>query len=679
MSNPADLHPSDDLEQVVDDLLSLTEVLGVARGPKDVRRCGQEGPTRFPASHGRSLTGGLNVVLLPLKSSGPVGGPRSSFEYEYADSESTPFLPARAGLALDPSSFTSDATGSSADPKSPLSEPDPSAWDVWGSPVLIASRDTLAKMRDEGVTFGHAASWFDEGETDPEVWQGGPSMSVSLWLVPHVGFVLAYEDIRRGVDLGARCMSMDRLMRLPVGVSDTGNVRASERQSGWDRLFSLSGTSAWKSQSLPHDPEDLHLDYLLDVIARELAVCNGHGLAGGENRKQAPCSGHLLTLHCLFPALEGLPLATEKTLRSLVIERPKTVDQHRLVEGLTITLAASGNAEDLGLDMLVAGVESEEVDTEFWQNWRYAWPYERRAVVTKPSRESAHMAVRTDGRSVAIDLDALSIHHDYMGWGGDRIVVELISLAARLGERSSQKRELVQVTQSLTTKSTGAAGAAEKVTDLYMRNEAYGLLVHNLRNEPNFASWTNDHSLRRILAPISLLGEEARAEDERFSRSLNSLESMLRSRAREEAQEAQNRTRRVFEVGLGLISVVGIIALLPAIASIPNGERLVDSVWAAASWTAWSVVLLGLVAWLYHRYALARPPEKRQWAWTATVFTLGTATAYIVSVLAGFQGTNWPTRIFVQVGTPLAVGAIAAVAFHTLASASRAAQQPHPR
>jgi hypothetical protein len=402
-------------------------------------------------------------------------------------------------------------------------------------------------------------------------------------------------------------------------------------------------------------------------------------VAEGENWQRSACTGRRLTTGCLFPDLEGLPLASDQTLRSLVIERPKTVDQHRLVEGITIALAASNDPDDLGLDLLLAGAESDKVDTEFWQNWRYRWPFESRAVVTEPGKEAAQIAVRSDGRSVAVDLDALSIHHDYMGWGGEKVVVELISLAARLGERSSQKRELVQVTQSLTAQTTGTAGAAAKVTDLFLRNEAYALLVDNLRNEPNFASWTNDHSVRRILAPLSLLGHEARAEDKRFSRSLNSLESMLRSRAHEEAQEAQAKLRRVFEIGLGLISVVGIIALLPAIASIPDGERLVNSVWAAASWTAWSVVLLGLVAGLYHYFAVVKPPKKWRWAWTATVFVLGTVTAYAVSLLAGFQGTDLPTRVFVQVGTPLAVGAIAAATFHLLTSASLATSRPVPK
>lgn len=656
MSDPADVSYGE-----LDDFLAhlpSVELPGDGVRTEDVRRGGQEGRTRVPPSLSSLLTGGLNVVLLPLKTDGPVGGPRSPLRYEHTDAESTPFLPARAGFALDLSSSAPDDTDSSAASQPLLSDFDPAAWDVWGSPVLIACRDTLDRRQDdEDVTFGRAASWFNQGETDPGVWQGGPSMSVSLWLVPHVGFVLAYEDVRRGVDLAARCISMDRVMRVPARGSNTNHHRASANESVWDSLFSVRETAVWRTHSLPSDPEDLNLDYLLNVIAGELAGCDGHAL----------------TLARLFPHLRGLPLAVEEPLRSLVIERPKTVDQYRLVEGLTVALAASEDPEVLGLDMLVAGVDSDELDTTFWHNWRYAWPYEPRAVVTEPARESAYAAVRSDGRGVAIDLDALSIRHDYMGVGGDRIVVELISLAARMGERSLQKGELVQVTQSLTAKTTTTADAAEKVTDLYMRNETYGLLVHNLRNEPNFASWTGSHSLRRILAPTSLLGDEAQAEDERFSRSLDSLENMLRSRAREEAQEAQDRTRRVFEVGLGLISVVSIIALLPAIASIPNDERLVDSVWAAASWTAWSVVLLGLVAWVYHRFALVKPPRKRQWAWTTAVFVLGTLASYAVSVLAGFQGTNWPTRIFVQVGTPLAVGAIAAVAFHTLASASRAA------
>ena len=138
-------------------------------------------------------------------------------------------------------------------------------------------------------------------------------------------------------------------------------------------------------------------------------------------------------------------------------------------------------------------IEGDEVDfdeSDEWQTEGYRWDFEPFQPATEPARSGALCAMRSDGRVVVVDLDALSIYHDYLGPGGDGIVRELIPLAAVAGQLAADQADVVDQLSRLATEGvldeyalTDGLGLARRVR---ARLELRSLQQPQLLHEKNF-------------------------------------------------------------------------------------------------------------------------------------------------------------------------------------------------
>ncbi len=512
------------------------------------------------------LNGSLIAVLLPLRT-GQVPA-LESVPTPRPGGEDGPFLASRAKLqALNPGRAWAGRT-------------DPPRYDSWGAPVLLAH--TQQATSQESVVFGRSATTLAELQSTDQPVVLPESSAVSLWLVPGIGLVLGLE----------RLMAQAERTLIEFGGMRAGGAVA-EVTDHVGRLLRYP---------TPRVGDD-GFAYSAADSAKGVAELLKFMQVSGDAR-----------LSDLFPGqVEDLP---QSLMQAPVIELlvPSRIVRagHRLVEGLIVGLGASEHGSALKVDTLLLrqleGDGSDFATTDERQSEGYQWAFEPLQPATEPARDDALCAVRSDGRVAVVDLDALSVYHDYLGVGGEGIVRELISLAAVTGQLAADQADVVAQLELLAAEGAPAKGGALGnslgiARRVRARLELRSLQQPQLLNEKDFRAWTIDESLRREMAPrvmqdqLSMDGSVISDRMQALARSVDSLERALERRAEEEAvatqrkhdDERQRLGAAISFVG-GIASAAGLVAVFTSLASVPGpAARAVPSLATAGLLTLFSL------------------------------------------------------------------------------------------
>lgn len=564
----------------------------------------------------RDLNGSLLSVLLPLRteSTRALGAlPEWTSNYDY---DENPFLAARA-TRIAPRHA-----------RSWTAPQEPPQYHSWSQPVLLAhsSRPLDDSAR---VVFGRSASTLAERHATDQPISMPPSVAASLWLVPGMGLVIGWEKLVADAEVADLTDQVGSMLCRSVDP--------------------LAEPTPWAPPSSAAD---------LPSLFGEQSEVSLADLFGRDEVDD-------------LAEVDGLSRMVDVTapINDLLIPRRSVIAGRQLVEGIVVGLGAAEESRHLGVDRLlmrtISGSDVDFDEADEWQSRGFRWTYEsfgaERGFVKKPARPAALCALRSDARVAVVDIDALSIRHDYLGPGGSEIVRELIQLVAVLGQVARDHDDVSNALGGLALlegdeagDSEALKGALELARRVRVHLELRRLQQPQLLHEPNFQAWTVGAALRRVMAELSLVDEvdvrKADAGDPMaaLQTTVESLEAVLARRqaekeadlrraeddARREAAERQaarhrdeakvrldeaekqeardraseasrladeartKRTTTVVEIALGIVSAAGVIGLFAALASMPNKDRAVPSLASAGLWTILSLTVLGGLAGL---------------------------------------------------------------------------------
>ena len=523
------------------------------------------------------LNGSMIAVLLPLRTTlipALVAEPMPGS----AGPDDAPFLASRAQLIAPSGSRRWELK--SAFPR----------YDAWAAPVLLAH--SRRSTSDQLVVFGRSASTVAESQETDQPLVLPESAAASLWLVPGIGLVLGLERLMATHGVAETTDRVGRLLRLPAPGAD-------------------------RNRSTYHAPD------------------SAKGVAEALHELSVPPDA---SLQDLFPGqVEDLAsvLPCDKPILQSLVPSQRVRAGHRMVEGLVVGLGAAERGSDLRVDsLLFRRIEGDEVgfdESDEWQTEGYRWDFESFQPTTEPARPDALCAMRSDGRVVVVDLDALSIYHDYLGGGSDGIVRELIPLAAVAGQLAADQADVVDQLSRLAADGdlddaalSDALGLARRVR---ARLELRSLQQPQLLHEKNFRAWTVDESLRREMAPramqdqLSADGSSVSGQMEALARSVDSLEEALQRNVDEVAvtkerkrDDERAKLRTAINFVFGLITAAGLVAVFTSLASVPGpAARAVPSLASAGLWTMLALAafaLMGGVGFVLVEGTLAIPGRR---------------------------------------------------------------------
>ena len=470
---------------------------------------------------------------------------------------------------------------------------------AWPEPVLLARSQ---RASGDPVVFGRSCSTLAEDSFYDQPLSMRETSAASLWHVPGTGFVLALERLAAGTEVATETDHLGSLLALEAPSDEDGAVRS---------------------------------DGFADLVARqwgETSVC----------------------LSTLFgQAVADLPHDfTSAPLTDLVVPRATAIAGRRLIEGIVVGISSS--VEDLGIsDLLLRAAVGEDVDFDELdaRQGGYSWNYTGVQLAGKPGRAGAVCAARSDARVAVLDLDAFSVYHDYLGWGGDRTVLHLIPLAAYLGQKARDfwdtNREIALLAGGEAEDETAEAlqTRVRLTRRLRARVELRRLTADQLLHESNFKAWTNGAHLRRELAPAAV--QDAIAPDlaptsptSEITQSLDVLERLLdkqlaEHRLQQEAvkRTAAGRTRALIETGIGVVTGAGLLGLFAALASVPRSDREISSLVSAGLWTLFAATTLAVL--MAGGWALLQSPTspRRPSRFAPALLVAGALTALSISIV----------------------------------------------
>jgi hypothetical protein len=458
------------------------------------------------------LNGSLISVLLPLRmTSNRALGALPEWSSNFPGYAENPFLGARATRLAPRSARTW------------MPAQEPPQYHTWSQPVLLAH--TSSSLGDSPtIVFGCSASTVAEQHRTDQPLRMPPSVAASLWLVPGMGIVLGWEKLVPGVAIAEL-------------TDEVGSM--------------LCRTVDPIAEPAPGGPPPSVVD--LPRLFGERPDVSLVGLFGSEAVED-------------LAAVDGLAKMLDVTapVRDLLVPRRSVIAGRQLIEGIVVGLSASAESRHLGVDqLLMRSISGSDVgfdEADEWQSRGFRWTYEsfgaEERFVKEPARPAALCALRSDARVAVVDIDALSIRHDYLGPGGSEIVRELIQLVAVLGQIARDNDDVTKALGDLALlegdearESEALEGALDLARRVRVRLELRRLHQAQLLNEPNFQAWTTGAALRRVMAELSLVDEVdvRKSTGDTMAALEKTVESLEAALARREAEKQALRDRAIDE------------------------------------------------------------------------------------------------------------------------------------
>ena len=458
------------------------------------------------------LNAGLQIMVVPLKTSTPDGSYGVPIAANEIPTGGGPFLPDRV--------------------------PD-SGSAVGGGLTLVATATVPVANSTELLWFGHSQGTMDDDPEEP-LWCGTASTCISLWRTIH-GLTITLE----------RLASLDEHLQMV-------DVYSGEPFAG------LEGLTAAVDQ-----------------------ILEGTGLTADSTIQELLTGG---------PRLH--PGLSHSTLLTQCIESPQSYRNTRLIEGLLVRVEPDASRQ---VDDLIV-VDDDFDRNDAWQSLSIPWKWNAVALVDEPVETDAKIAVREDGRSVLLNLEAMSVYHDYDGHGGRHLVVACIPEVARVGA----------IADSCSTISSmlvdGAADPAEVSRDGLKRLEHFRDIAEASRRRhavaaferrfvvpEKFKTWTHGDLLVPILwepieSRVTAMDDELRVMTSLVTKIIDS--DIQRTTTRLQAIEEERANRRLARVAyesgaIGIGAVALLVGLFMTIAAAPAW----DGVGNVDMWP-WSFVIV---------------------------------------------------------------------------------------
>lgn len=262
-----------------------------------------------------------------------------------------------------------------------------------------------------------------------------------------------------------------------------------------------------------------------------------------------------------FGGLEASIL--KEPLADLVVESMDTVRGEPLARAVTVIMESDMQG---AIDQFLAMDNEADFDAiEEQQDTGYVPQPLRLELVSEPATAENCSAASADGRLVLINLDSMSVHHDYLGASSEHLLVAVMPVLADIAETEVRLRRL--------RKSFEASDHIAKLDEqLELITEVR--IGHVRRSHVRLAAgreqakrWSNSGHLASFLY---LCLDEARAEiDALTERSVKTVESI--SAIQQQKKDGQNA-----QLGIGLTIVATLFAFLgvwAALLSVPSWEQ----------------------------------------------------------------------------------------------------------
>lgn len=416
---------------------------------------------------------------------------------------------------------------------------------VLGGELGLAAHGTHAvTATTETLWFGHSKGTLEDDPNEP-TWSGGASVCASLWHTDH-GPVLTIERIHA---LGEKSVEEGEKPIEPFRGKD------GLRQT---LTYLLRGTSLTPNSSV----SELLAGY--------------EGLADG---------------------------ASASSLLDLYIESPEVVRGVRLTEGLLVHVEADAT-EAVSRIVLLGEKDSDNFARTFSrQAETVPWEWRAESLVDEPVEDDARIAIREDGRCVLLNLEAMSVYHDYDGIGGRHLVIACIPQVASIARLASECAFVASTLQEFRPED---ADVTEKVlkdleqarirVESAQKRKSLTSYSQRFSHKEKFKTWTHGGGLAAKLSDAleeraSSMTDEMEHIGFTISRFIDAkIQRTTLALQREEERRNARRPSRILSesVALGVAALSLLVALLMTTAAAPAWEGS-----GTVGMWPWSFVVVG--------------------------------------------------------------------------------------
>jgi hypothetical protein len=291
----------------------------------------------------------------------------------------------------------------------------------------------------------------------------------------------------------------------------------------------------------------------------------------------------------------------------LFIESPDVVRGIHLLEGLLVQVEPQATRTVAQLVQRKDEVSETFDRTYSLQTSAVPWDWNSMPLVDEPVEVGAEIAVRDDGRAVLLNLEAMSVHHDYDGIGGRHLLIACIPRVSAMAHLASDCSSVAATLEEFTSERTASYDALAQLEMARRRIEAaqkrqllwtYGQLFTHTEK---FATWTHGGQLATILAEHWGVRSQVMADQmERMGTNIgHSIEAKIQRTAMELQEEEKERQQRrlgkvlVESVALGVGALSLLVSLFMTTAAAPA--------WGSQGTVGmgfWSLGIVGLTAGL---------------------------------------------------------------------------------
>ena len=473
---------------------------------------------------------------------------------------------------------------------------------AWAGARLLAERQV--DVQETSLRFGCSVGTLLEGGDAPDHVPAGTC--ASLWRVGD-GMVLCLELLADG-------LTSEFVRELADGLREDlidKTIRAASASPMGGRFPAGADVGVWETPGRAAIPDGLTLTEIFgETLPAELASCSS------------------------------------KRIDSLVVKSALATRGHRHVEGMVIGLLAGARDE---VDALVDG----ELDVDYVQTLGRAWRWDFDELVSEPVTKGSRIAVREDARAALIDLDAMSVHHDYLGYGGEGIVLSTLSL---LAQRAAEAQDFWETVGLLTLgppqKLRDAEARLERLMSVRRRLAEREILSNVGRPPERFRSWTHDDQLRTVL-------DQRDKQKDLVGGKLESVIGSAHDLLEDQVGKLRLAQRRTWEklvyAGAIVAGVIGISGVFGTIAAIPLKERFVEPLARGASATMAGTLLVFLLAVVLLSLSARPAPSRPRAEWLAVTGSVLLFIALIAATVGAFA-PNVGVQMLIAAGIATLLG-----------------------
>ncbi|WP_430335298.1 hypothetical protein [Rhodococcus sp. ACT016] len=224
------------------------------------------------------------------------------------------------------------------------------------------------------------------------------------------------------------------------------------------------------------------------------------------------------------------------------------------------------------------------------------WSWERIALVERPVRAGAAIAVREDAGAILFDLDATAADHDHDVFGVGEMIRALVPWVAVRGRHSADYRLVLDhLRDHDALEDTRLLAALDDVAAVQARRMERVLLVTEARHDGVSLPRMSPAQLRTVL--VRRLSAEMTALDAELGEATRVIERAL-LRSAERRGNRHSRIAQAWSVAAGVIAVVAVFAALAAVPAVDQPTMFGHWLEALAATIAITAgVVVGMVLW----------------------------------------------------------------------------------